>query len=42
MVNVENGKTATQKIEARFEQVREQILARAAIFVTQGTVAATT
>jgi hypothetical protein len=38
---VENRETATQKIEARFEQVRERILARAAVFVMQGTVEAT-
>ena len=41
MMNVENENAATQKIEARFEQVRGQILAHATFFVAQGTVEAT-
>ncbi len=40
-VSVGNRKIATQKIEARFEQVRAQILAHAAFFVANGSVEAT-
>ncbi len=40
-MNVENEKAATQKIEARFEQVRGQILAHATFFAAQGSVEVT-
>ncbi len=39
--NVKNAKIDTQKIEARFEQVRATILAHAAFFVDNGSVQAT-